>query len=409
MDTVRLYAQFPAPPISVTPALSPLRNSTSSNPNPTATGTSRTAGLSAYPTTSLRTRTQEDLNRLVSGSTASGTTHTSESFVKHPGPAHIMRIAPEDVPALPDRVGGMVFDRLQMRWVKTAGFHTRNGSASEGGYAASAEGSEDPFRDIESLRDDDSQAIGTVSVIDNDAHGGGYTNEDEYPLEEVDDEEEAELTSFSFDGPPAHELPMAVGGTYVDEETDTEDEDVSRLAHDVQAELTIAETAEFSIEVDDSFDDAPEDPPLATSPQALEAIPSSPFHSSPAQPLLPSTPLPPSRRAFSALTPIRSALKNASLGSIPFSGLRDPSAAGNKTPANRARHHRSVSFSDGKRDGPIRGLGRVNGSGDTNGDLQRDEDDVDTAGPSFVPSARSKRIIGLMEGLEGSSKRRNST
>ncbi|KAI0029478.1 hypothetical protein K488DRAFT_80141 [Vararia minispora EC-137] len=411
MDTARLYAQFPAPPILVAPALSPLRASTASltappsgnvaaNPNPTASTLRAVApGQLAYPSMSLRARTQEDLNRLVSGSTASGTTVTvgsSESFVKHPGPAHIMRIAPEDVPSLPERVGAMVFDRERMRWVKTAALHARQGSVSEGGYAASVEDgeSEDPFRDIESLREDDSDRIGGPSVAvdeeQTDTYAvGGHT----YPpmagaIVEAEDEEEAELTSFSFDGPPAQNLHLETGGPFIDEDTDTEDEDVHQLVDGMHSGLVIADHVNFGVEIDDSFDDdVPEGPGLAASPHSPHPQP--PITS---PPQLLSTPLPPSRNASAAPTPIRSALKNANTAAIPLSGLRDPSSGGSRTPANKGRHRRSVSFSDGKRDGPIRGLSR-----------DKSHDDESAAGYGFVPSARSKRIAELMKNLEGSS------
>ena len=51
-----------------------------------------------------------------------------------------------------------------------------------------------------------------------------------------------------------------------------------------------------------------------------------------------------------------------------------------------------MSFCDGKREGPIQGLGRNAELGQPSG--------VD----SFVPSVRSKRIATLMDDLEGSGK-----
>ena len=78
------------------------------------------------------------------------TVDSAASFVKHPGPKvmHMTRITPNDVAHLPDRVGKMVFDRSQMKWVRAP-------DASGGTH--SAHDSEDPFRDIESLRGDDSR------------------------------------------------------------------------------------------------------------------------------------------------------------------------------------------------------------------------------------------------------------
>jgi hypothetical protein len=56
-----------------------------------------------------------------------------------------------------------------------------------------------------------------------------------------------------------------------------------------------------------------------------------------------------------------------------------------------------VSFSDGKREGPIRGVGR--NAGVNVGGVDEDE-----KGAVFVPSVRSKRIADMMEDLESAGK-----
>ncbi|KAI9465638.1 hypothetical protein BJY52DRAFT_597676 [Lactarius psammicola] len=132
LNTSRIYARFPAPPILVAPPPSPPpgppdptpRSSTAALQVSTQTNAaflSAGARTATFATSSILGRPNEDLNRFVSSSTVSGTTLTtgsSGSFVKHPGPAHITRIAPEDIPSLPERVGKMVFDKVMMRWVK---------------------------------------------------------------------------------------------------------------------------------------------------------------------------------------------------------------------------------------------------------------------------------------------------
>ncbi|KAI0061603.1 hypothetical protein BV25DRAFT_1805264 [Artomyces pyxidatus] len=383
-DTSRIYAQFPAPPILVAPPASPPPREVPSpqpnpvafhahaNPNPTSALLTVPVDAPVYPSSSIRARANEDLNRFVSSSTASGTTLTagsSASFVKHPGPAQITRIAPEDVPALPERVGKMVFDKVMMRWVKSTAEATR--VVSDGGYAASAEGegeSEDPFRDIESLREEDSERGESGDALREDDHRALEMSR----IEEVDDEEEMELTSFSFDGPPQGlvrgEHSSEEGELIVDDDettdSDHDDELVTQLT-----DMSLAGPPEIVYEPD-SDEDEPSRPPAQFN-----------------------TPIP-SRASSTGPTPIRSVLKSTS--TTPLSAARDPLRFAHQTPANRPRHRRSVSFSDGKHEGPIRGLHSE----------ESEADDPDRAHSmlvgtsSFVPSARSKRIAGMMEDLE---------
>jgi len=165
-------------------------------------------------------RPNEDLNRFVSSSTVSGTTLTtgsSGSFVKHPGPAQITRIGPEDVPALPERVGRMVFDKIMMRWVKATTIEPLR--ISEGGGGGNAEidaESEDPFRDIESLREE--------SLVGDGPGEQASPSTDNSDVDEVADEEEMELTSFSFDE-PSHGRTPAAGVPDEDDTTDSDSED----------------------------------------------------------------------------------------------------------------------------------------------------------------------------------------
>jgi hypothetical protein len=162
-----------------------------------------------FTSNTLRIIVGEDLNRLVSSSTASGTTLTagsSNSRVKHPAPGHIRRIAPNDVPALPERVGKMVFDKGLMKWVKatakaTAGMTPDERRLHANGTQASAD-SEDPFKDIESLSDSRGtrnsrprETLGKYGVVVPAAAAKAIIGEDHSEK----DEEEAELMSFAFD------------------------------------------------------------------------------------------------------------------------------------------------------------------------------------------------------------------
>ena len=333
----------------------------------------------SYPSSTVRGSTHEDLNRFVSSSTASGTTLTggsTGSLVKHPGPIQIRRIGPEDVPLLPDRFGKMVLDKVMMRWVKTTTEAVKQDhkELGEGGEGES----DDPFRDIESLREDESvpgEEEGAMTRIEE--------------VEESHYEEEQDLNSFSFDDPSA---------AVVDVMTDvvTEDDDHTTDSED----LVVAETDLEPSQVDgfDSEDEsqianhAPtHDAALQTPPQDMRA------GAVPQVAVVFSTPLqPPAAQGSMAIsTPvIRSALKSAT--TTPVSALKDPSRQRSPVSKSGHRRRRSVSFSDGKREGPIRGLGRsveVQGPG------------AYSDGGSFVPSARSKRIAALMDDLEGSGKR----
>ncbi|KAG5221203.1 sin component scaffold protein [Salix suchowensis] len=285
-----------------------------------------TRAPAAYPAYSIRSATNDDLNRFVSSSTtASGTTITSgtaaSSFVKHAGPAQIRTIAPQDLPTLPDKVMSKIEE---------------------------------------------------VSEVD---------------------EEEAELTSFSFDDPTAGIVPVMTGveteasdcGDY-DESTDSADEqenavvpnEVSGDGFETEDELRPTEASLAEAESD-----------LRYSIESLSIVAVVRRSTGPAQ----------------ASTPrVRSVLKSAT--ATPVSVMKDSSR--HRTPANKHRHRRSVSFSDGKRDGPIRGLSRTmedslslaSSSGASENNTIRD---AGHATPGFVPSARSKRIADLVENLESDS------
>jgi hypothetical protein len=152
--------------------------------------------------------------------------------------------------------------------------------------------------------------------------------------------------------------------------TDSEDEDDGAL---------VAEAGSNEDDLGDEFDSDEELPGDMLPPSVAPAI-SSPHP--PTQPS-PQTPV------------VRGVLKSTS--NTPVSALKNGTGPRNhRTPANRISHHRSVSFSDGKREGPIRGIGKNTGAatGVMGDEVQDDK------GAVFVPSVRSKRIADMMEDLE---------
>lgn len=87
------------------------------------------------------------------------TAHTSASGVQ------ITQIMPKDVPELLERLGDMVFNRRKMVWTKETE-EDLNGNADSG------ETSDDPFRDIESLVDEDSDRVASPRrALETDAKG----------------------------------------------------------------------------------------------------------------------------------------------------------------------------------------------------------------------------------------------
>lgn len=365
----------------------------------------------AYPSSSIRAGRNDDLTRFVSSSTASGGTVASgstASFVKHQGPKHMTHISPSDIPPMPERVGKMVFDRETMKWVKTES----SGPATRPSGTMRTDGSnesEDPFKDIESLRDESPTRDGA------DANGRDTDDDDKsddmsldksrldvQDESEPEDAEEAELVSFSFDGASA-ELPavrVQLPST-IDSETEEEDEEPGRDEQDTATTGPTVSTNHLDDSIFSNDDSQTAQLPLPTEP-ALEDTPPH-MLAPPGGPV--STPQPSARLSHAnPPTPIiRSVLKSGSV--TPLSAAKEVSHNVLHTPANKLSHRRSVSFSDGKRDGPIRGLGRKlytpDGTVDTDtGSLS--DGGLSEQGAALIPSARSKRIAEMLEGLGGS-------
>ena len=378
--------------------------SVSIHPRPSATNTapvvpgqalSTSVAPPSHPSSSIRHSTTDDLNRFVSSSTASGTTTLTSgsvpSFVKHPGPAQIRTIAPSDVPALPERMGNMMYDKVLMKWVKSSATVT-----GAGDYLPSEEVSEDPFGDIESLRDDSR----VRSIVGNSTDHEEEEEEEVGPEEqsfgightelsrveeqsEVEDEEELVLTSFETDDASARIVDVMTGIEDDDARTTDSEAGQDELIADEHSELV-----EATVEVIDSEN---ESDLTTTPPRDASVKPSSSF----VVPVVNATSDTPNRsHSLQPSSSIRPVLKTP--GATPTSALKDSSLK-YRTPLRHPKHRRSVSFSDGKRDGPIRGLSRNTDDGD---DLDHSEEAEDTN--HTVPSARSKRIADMMAALADS-------
>jgi hypothetical protein len=281
-----------------------------------------------------------------------------------------MRIGPEDVPALPERVGRMVFDKVMMRWVKVAAIGPPG--IPEGGGGGSAEidaESEDPFRDIESLREDSLTGDGPGEQAP--------PSTDSSDVDEVCGEEEIELTSFSFDEPSHGRMQAAsVPGEDDTTDSDSNDEDVTDIST-LSASLSLEGRPEVVFDQDSSDEETHHERVVTVAIKSTSG---------------------PSREV-SVPTPIRSALKSAVAS--PAISFVDPVTSSHRTPASKSGRRRSVSFSDGKREGPIRGLGRS-----THADSSDNEfvGQVLVGDSTFEPSARSKRIGEMLDGLESTKK-----
>ncbi|KAF5337481.1 hypothetical protein D9758_013588 [Tetrapyrgos nigripes] len=345
----------------------------------------------SYPFSSIRSSTNEDLNRFVSSSTASGTTLTSSSvpsYVKHAGPVQIRTIAPSDVPALPDRMGDMMFDKVMMKWVKSSAQVTGSGD-----YLPTEESSEDPFVDIESIKDDSRSRDDDSEVLESYPHVGELSRVEE-EQSEVEDEEEMELTSFETDMRVV-DVMTGYEDRHQDDVTDSDEEEVGGFGQaDISMVETVSDDEEEMVEMESSAyiesvsSEADNDTINAS--VINTNIPEAEWNPAPPTP---------NYQASNSTSVIRSAMKTSSM--TPTSVLKDGSSPRYRTPLRRSKHRRSVSFSDGKRDGPIRGLLEKDEAGDEAGDGNGDE--------GQLPSVRSKRIADMMAALEDTDSQSDDT
>ncbi len=356
----------------------------------------------SYP--SVRLNIDEDLNRFVSSSTASGSTLTAgsaPSFVKHPGPVHIRTIAPGDLPALPERFGDMFFDKTRMKWVKKS----VPVADAEKSFSHATDASEDPFCDIESLRDE-SRTEEPEELISPDDVGARPLIEMTRIEERSEvDEEEVELSNFSTDI-SAHVVQVMTGvetDAYDDETTDSESTN-----DDIH---TATQAVIHDIDYDSEFDDSPSRDNLSVADVGSsnvglltrnERLSSQCLAVAAAATTAVVAATTPIRGNSGATTPIiKSALKSNS--TTPTPALKIGNRSRFQTPNNKG-HRRSVSFSDGKRDGPMRGEVSWNHfSFACNTEFVRlvvPFGAVDIIEASAAPSVRTKRIADMMAAFE---------
>lgn len=356
---------------------------------------------------------QEDLNRLVSvGSTlTNGTTLTigsAESGVKHAGPLQMVHIKPGDLPTIPERVGGMFFDRELGRWIKERGASRMTIARSSvhpspQGSPANTEGtseSEDPFRDIESTRDGDSTSrsvaahdVSGYTLGDLDPNGDRSAGSEDMDLVNsdppsviehpsmLDGEGKSYASSFSIDQPSVSVdvvdfLPGEDQSNEVQDDltTDSDDDDLrdtARATVDEEEEFieNFASMSMYQLHIQNGAELS-----ISMSMDASAAW----QEESPAPAV--ATPRPTSKKV---VQPPRSALKSASV-----------------TPISKPGQGRSVSFSDGRLDGKIKGLNSESEDSTIKG-LPVTASSVTI---QSAPSVRTKRILDMLGDLESSGK-----
>lgn len=341
---------------------------------------------------------REDMNRFVSSSSAHTahtaiTTSSAVSFVKHAGPpsslssSGVRQIAPTDLPAeaLPDRVGRMVYDREAMRWRQ----EEADGNTSDA--------SEDPFRDFESFR----------SAVEEEGSDG----EGSQPMDEdVDDEEVPE----HGDETPRDEMPSF------------DEADGLSIVQQVGGLSIVPEASESAVESDSDITGAPtlvnvgetspsneaDDGALKTvEPPSKNVVAEVPPVSAVPEPGLPSNLGVAAEVSVLGTTPMRSpwplrpALKSAA--STPAQSAA-PSRQGSLDPSpmtSEAKNRRSVSFSDGRTTGKIRGLASKEIEGESVSDVTSLT--LSPLQTDFSPSSRMQRIGNMLDDLEDDSILRN--
>jgi hypothetical protein len=453
-----------------------------------------------YPSDTLRDRAGQDVNRYVSSSTTASTTSTATgatgtttmtsvgSFIKHPGPVEkaekpakapraMTQIRPEDVGALPHRIGSMVFDSREKIW-----HHAKTGQRKDSRVELEdiADGtSDDPFRDIESLQDDRSLARNSRS------RSGGMAQQMVYSVQNADGEDdtreiveyrsrnehsrshqfehmpesrpsanfsnrqpsythshtsgsmlrdgdsrlEIDPASFSVsmsmeDANVGPVIMSAVKHSRVDDDSSDSDDDgdflemteSSSTTHDFRNQYQhdpdpssevepvnwrgpLAGGSSFTIEALPPLPPAPAlasglvTAPLTAPPTVpLPALPARDISIIPPSPIIPPTPVIRPAMKSQSVTPM-SALKSQSMSRVRYS-----TPMPNFTP----NHPRSVSFSDGRREGQIHGVGRTLDGSMTTLDSDGESEDRSLSAlqtgdrSTFVPSARSKRIADML-------------
>ena len=328
--------------------------------------------------------TADDVNRLPSATTVATST-MSTSFVKHPGPKHSVpnvgprMIKPEEVVGIiPDRIGKMRYDRETMRWVKDrtsldkADVLRENSGSGGRGSRSRSEESEDVFAGIDSWgRSPAPEVGGEDQELEHQDELSSSSEEDEGAIQQAD-------ITHIFDE----------GGSFT--ETDVSGDDIH--------------------------------PTGQIRPNSKDASPPprpAPLHANSAPAVM--TPRPNSK--LSPPKPIRSALRNPMTSVNPSltPGIKKQTQWHESVTPAPGSSRRSVSFSDGKKNGKIRELhpdesintiesdltGRMDGmkldhvattfTGDE--EFFRGQPDK-----SWMPSARTKRVQHALGDMENLSK-----
>ncbi|WRT64124.1 uncharacterized protein IL334_001053 [Kwoniella shivajii] len=308
----------------------------------------------------------DDLNRYMSTSTHATSTTVSTSFVKHrgpkaaAGPGHGLRmIRPDDIQGVvPDRIGKMRFDRAGMRWVRE-----ELGPVDEAGESrlGGSEESVDVFAGMESLPDEGTRNNQQIECI------------------------EQEISRFSLSSASSDNGDIIIHNA---NHTQIMDDDESGSESDLDEPTEV--------------------------PQVRPSAPGPTDHTSPHRPIIyhaSSAPavMTPTPSAY-APRPIRSALRNVLTPGGAFkkrTGWSDevtPAGTRGATPGSSGK--RSVSFSDGKKSGKIVNLEvEIKATRwTTDASDLFNEDPSGHGNPegskSFLPSARTKRIQGILEDME---------
>lgn len=289
----------------------------------------------------------DTLNRFVSATTAATSTTTSTSFVKHKGgsaPNAIRVIRPDDVAGIVgDRVGKMRYDPALMRWIKDR----------------------EPLGRVDEVRESRSRSE------ESDVFAG--------------------INSWGRDSR------MGEGASLGDEASREEAEDSSEDGVVHLADTTLIIPADTSLTTDSSESEGEPEPIRVHVPRPT------PHHANSAPAVMTPTPNP----NASLRRPIRSALRNANPGATP--GVKKQTQWHESVTPAPDSARRSVSFSDGKKHGKIREL-HPDETIETVSEADKGEqgstrdDEFFRGMTSWMPSARTKRIEGMLGGMEELSK-----
>ncbi|KIR30300.1 leucine repeat containing protein [Cryptococcus deuterogattii LA55] len=338
--------------------------------------------------------TADDINRYMSSSTHATSTTVSTSFVKHRGPrvalnhgsSPVMRmIRPDDVEGVvPDKIGKMRYDRIQMRWVRELGPVDEAGESRLTG----SEESVDVFAGIESLPGHLEDPSGSSGQMPTTHRLDESLREHKREIQENADDEQS--------GVERHETRSSVSIT-----SDRDDDTVEDCPDLSPIELEGDSTSEPMRIIEKSKE-------RSTPSSATSVFPNTSHHGAihdvPSATLL----LTPTPSAF-AQKPIRSALRNAATPADKpkkRQGWSDEATPGpiarNTTSASSGK--RSVSFSDGKKAGKIidlevemRTTRWQTSTKEGCADIFERESAVGDR--SFLPSARTRRIQGLLDDM----------